>query len=84
MSELKRKIRRLEVEIDADRRSIKQHKALLTEKIASPQFLTCAIVGGFALGFLFEHQHMREKLKGSLNKAPGVIKGFYSILRILY
>lgn len=83
MSGLKRQIKQLEQEIAIDKIVLSQNKEQLAERIATPKFLSLAMLGGFALGFLIEHDQMRGKVTGALDKAPAILKGFNTIMSIL-
>jgi hypothetical protein len=83
MTGLKRQIKQLEVDINQNKRKLSQNKALLTQRIASPKFLACAMLGGFALGFLIEHHQTREKISGALQKTPNILKGVNAAMSIL-
>ncbi len=83
MSGLKRQIKQLEAEIGLDQKTLALNKAVLAQRVTSPKFIICAMLGGFALGFLIEHDQMRDKVSGALDKAPAMLKGFNTIMSIL-
>ena len=83
MTELKRQIKQLEFDINQNKKKLSQNKQLLTQRIATPKFLTCAMLGGFALGFLIGHHNIRNKLSSALQKAPKFLKGYNAAMSIL-
>lgn len=83
MTGLKRQIKQLEIEIDQEKMRLSQNQSLLKERITSPKFLTCAILGGFALGFIIERHKLKDKITGLLRNTPKVLKGFNAAMSIL-
>lgn len=64
MFKLKRQIEQLEAGINVDKNALRVEAALLRQEMRSPLFLTTAIVGGFAFGFLMGNHTTSEKIHG--------------------
>ena len=83
MAGLKSQIKQLEAEINLEKKRLSQNKSLLKERMASPKFLTCAVLGGFALGYIIERHKLKDKIRGVLRTAPKMLKGFNAAMSIL-
>lgn len=83
MTCLKSQIKQLETEINLERKRLSQNKILLKSRLASPKFLTCAVLGGFALGYFIERHKLNDKIRGVLRNTPKMLKGFNAAMSIL-
>lgn len=80
---LKRQIKQLEAEINFEKTRLSQNKSLLKDRIVSPKFMTCAVLGGFALGYIIERHKLKDKIRGVLRHTPKMLKGFNAAMSIL-
>lgn len=81
MNNLEWKIKQLEDEINSNRILLSQQKASLKQRITTPSFLTCSILGSFAVGFLLGHRKTSAATKRVLITFPASIKEIYQNAR---
>lgn len=83
MCKLKREIKQLEFDIVADKALLRYQNDLLRQRISKPKFLSLAMLSGFILGFLLEHQRIGPHVRRGLNMVPSFIGNVRTVLGLL-
>lgn len=83
MSSLKRRIMKLESDMNYHEKLIRDNKNRLMQKLSDPKIMVFAIMGGVACGFLIEKLQLQKKIGHVIHKVPPVLKGFINFSNII-
>jgi hypothetical protein len=83
MGALQRKIKCLELRMDADKAEWGHHVTALQAQVKTPEFLMVAMAGGFTAGFLLGHRRYRGWVQRKAAVMPGLFLGVYQQVKRL-
>jgi hypothetical protein len=83
MCELKRKIKLLEAKIQLEKQILAYDAALIKQEMKTPLFLTTALAGSFAFGFMMGNKTTGQTIREKAANIPHFVKEGLTNFRFL-